>query len=299
MEWFYFSILSTFLFALTNIFDKFVMSKVLRKPVPYTMLLGFYVSIFAVLIFLFQKVQFVFPESLIAIFFGIFWVGGVSFYSKALIKEEVSRVMSLFFTLPLVVTILATIFLKEILIPVQYLGIVLLVASGILISYKKSKGKFFIPSIKMILIAILFLSLYDIQRKYVLNVMSYWSLYFWNVVGINITSLFLLFIPTIRRDFIKLVKILKKTRLLYIMLGTETAAFLGDITFNIATSTTYVSLVVAIGPLQPFFVLLFMILISLFKPKILKEEINKKIVAIKLLSLVLLFLGTWLITMKG
>jgi drug/metabolite transporter (DMT)-like permease len=275
------------------------MSKVLRKPVPYTMLLGFYVSIFAVLIFLFQKVQFVFPESLIAIFFGIFWVGGVSFYSKALIKEEVSRVMSLFFTLPLVVTILATIFLKEILIPVQYLGIVLLVASGILISYKKSKGKFFIPSIKMILIAILFLSLYDIQRKYVLNVMSYWSLYFWNVVGINITSLFLLFIPTIRRDFIKLVKILKKTRLLYIMLGTETAAFLGDITFNIATSTTYVSLVVAIGPLQPFFVLLFMILISLFKPKILKEEINKKIVAIKLLSLVLLFLGTWLITMKG
>jgi len=299
MEWFYFAVLSTFLFALTNVFDKFVMSKILKKPIPYTMLIGFYTSIFAVLIFLFQKVQFVFPESPIAILFGTFWIVGIILYSKAIIKEEVSRVMSLFFILPIFVTILAAIFLKEILIPMQYLGIVLLVASGILISYKKSKGKFFISSIKIILLSILLLSAYDVQRKYVLNAMNYWSLYFWNVLGINITASLLLFIPSIRRDFIELVKKLKKVSLLHIMLGSEIAAFLADISANIAISTTYVSLVVALGPLQPFFLLLFMIFISLFKPKILKEEIGKKTMALKFFSLILLFLGTWLITMKG
>lgn len=263
------------------------------------MLLGFYISIFAVIIFLYQKVQFVFPESLIAVVSGACWIGCVALYSKALIKEEVSRVISIFFTIPLFVAILAAIFLKEILTPMQYVGIVLLVASGILISYKKSKGKFFIPSLKIILIAILLSSIYDIQKKYVLNVMNYWSLYFWNVVGINITALLLLFIPSIRRDFIKLVKTLKRTRLLYVLVGSETSAFFADISFNVATSMTYVSLVAAIGPLQPFFVLLFMVFISSFKPKILKEEINKKIILLKLISLILLFLGTWLITMKG
>lgn len=299
MEWLYLAIFSTFFYAITNIFDKFVMSKVLKKPIQYTMLIGLYVLIFATLVFLFQKVQFIFPESLIAMFFGTFWMVGIIFYSKSLIKEEVSRVMSLFFTIPLFVTVLAAVFLEEILIPVKYLGIILLVASGILISYKKTKGKFFIPSLKIILISVLFLSIYDIQKKYILNSMDYWSLYFWNVTGIGITSLLLLFIPSIRKDFIKLVKLLKKTRLLYVMLGSETMAFAGEILTNMAISMSYVSLVIAIGPFQPAFLLLFTILISLFRPKILKEEVNRKTMAVKLISLILLFAGTWLITMKG
>jgi hypothetical protein len=64
----------------------------------------------------------------------------------------------------------------------------------------------------------------------------------------------------------------------------------------IAISLGYVSLVSAISGLQNLFVFVYMLMLSLFLPNILKEEITKGIVLLKLSAVILMFFGTWLIT---
>ena len=64
-----------------------------------------------------------------------------------------------------------------------------------------------------------------------------------------------------------------------------------------AVSLGPVSLVVPISAVQPFFVLLYSIFLTKFAPNILKEEITKETLFMKLSAIVLVFIGTLLIVM--
>jgi uncharacterized membrane protein len=69
------------------------------------------------------------------------------------------------------------------------------------------------------------------------------------------------------------------------------------ILFNvIAISVGYVTLVNALSSVQPFFVLLFTVLLSVFFPHLLKEDLGKSIISIKILAIALMFVGILLIT---
>ena len=76
----------------------------------------------------------------------------------------------------------------------------------------------------------------------------------------------------------------------------EGTYILGTLFSLIATSLGYISLVSALSGLQTFFVFVYMLILSLFLPNILKEETTKGIVLLKLSAVILMFIGTWLIT---
>jgi len=76
----------------------------------------------------------------------------------------------------------------------------------------------------------------------------------------------------------------------------ESLNLLGVLFITIATSIGYVTLVNALSSIQPFFVLLFTVLLSIFYPSILKEELSKSIIFLKILAIVLMFSGAILIT---
>jgi drug/metabolite transporter (DMT)-like permease len=296
MEWFYFVLLSALLFGITIIVDKFFLGKVTKKPLAYTMFLGLLLSSFAFLLLVLRTVSFVSPYSFIGLIPGLLWIISVYFYSKSTIKEEISRVSSLLFTSPIFVAILSFIFLREVLVLHQYLGIVLLISSAILISYQKIKGKIsMINSLKFIFISAFLIAVENIINKHILFGISYLSVYFWNSFGTLIGILFLLTFTKVRREFIDLVKTFRHKKLLPIFAVSEPMAFFAYISFNFALSLGKVSLVSAIGPVQAFFVFLFTLFLSIFRPRILKEEINKSTILIKLLAILLLFVGTWLV----
>jgi len=73
-------------------------------------------------------------------------------------------------------------------------------------------------------------------------------------------------------------------------------ALFGILFSIIATSISYVTLVNALSSVQPFFVLLFTVLLSIFFPHIIKEEINKSIMFLKVLAIILMFIGVILVT---
>jgi len=61
-------------------------------------------------------------------------------------------------------------------------------------------------------------------------------------------------------------------------------------------SLGYASLVSALSGLQNFFVFVYMLLLSLFVPTILKEDTGRNVVVLKIAAISLVFVGTWLIT---
>lgn len=295
MEWWVFALLAPAFWALNNVVYKFLMTKKFRSYFSMLFYLVLVDAIFAVFIFLATPISFQFPYSLFALLDGLRPLVAFWFYSKALMQEEISRVISLFQLIPIFVVILSTIFLNEILGIHNYFGIALIVIGSILISYKKSKGKKSLSSALGFMIAFDFIiAIFTIFEKYLLSYLDYWSLLFWSVIGTFTSVLFLLSFAKAREELATIIPLVGKKGVLVTFLG-EGLSFVGTIFGFIAISLVSVSLASALFGLQPFYVFVYMLIVSIFLPQILKEEISKSVIALKISAIALMFIGTWLI----
>jgi uncharacterized membrane protein len=210
-------------------------------------------------------------------------------------KEEASRIISLMYTFPIFVVILSSLFLNEYLNVQKYLGIILLVASAFLVSYKKMGKKFTVSiTVALILFYAFGSASLKVLTKYALYSIDYWSFFYWSLVGDLIGALLLLLSFRIRKNFIRhMLEIDKKTFL--IVLIADVAVWIGYLFLFIATSLGQVSLVTALMSIQPLIVFIFTIILTVRKPKILKEEINKTSLLLKSMAVILILVGSYLI----
>jgi uncharacterized membrane protein len=257
--------------------------------------MGIFSIVLCAVLFVFFKPILVFPYSGIALFGGFLWGLYYFIYSKILLKEEVSRVICLVSISPIIVTLLAGIFLKEIFDVTKYIGIVLLVISGLLLSHKKKGGRIrIIDSLKFVLILILLFSFSQIIDKFVIGEIGYWPLYFWTCFGVFLTTIPVLLINKVRTSFVNSLKKMRKKDL-SIWFIAELFGIFGSIAYYLAVFLGQISLVSAIGSLQPFFIFIITIFLSIFFPKILKEELNRYNILMKSIAIVAVFIGTWLL----
>ena len=81
-------------------------------------------------------------------------------------------------------------------------------------------------------------------------------------------------------------------RVIGIMSLSESLTVIALFFFTIAVSLGPVTLVNSVGALQPLFVLMIAVLFSHFWPHIMKEEIDRHTVALKVVAIVLMIAGT-------
>jgi len=258
--------------------------------------MGFIDVIFAVIVCLVNPVSFIFPYVLFAMAVGLMPLLAFWFYSKALMVEEISRITPLFQFIPIFVVLLSVIFLNEILSVQRYFGVAIILIAAVLISYRNSKsGKSLSSALKFMIPFSLVLSVHSILEKLLLTHIDYWSVFFWNLLGAFCGILFLLSFSKPRREFTETVHTVGKSAFFVVLVG-EAVYFLGTICWLIAASMGYVSLVSAFAGLQHFFVFIYVLLSSLFVPKLLKEEMTRGVIALKISAIALMFAGTWLVT---
>ncbi len=125
--------------------------------------------------------------------------------------------------------------------------------------------------------------------------MEYPSYLFWNFIGTLIIGFLLFCFPKIRGNFLNDIKKVGRTVLFWRILNTS-MGLIAIIFYYIAISIGLVSLVAAISSVEPFFVFIFTLLLSIFVPRILKEDIGKGAVTTKALAIILIIVGTLLIT---
>lgn len=296
MEWLVFALLCPAFWGLNNVLYKFLMTKKFRGYFPMLSFMGLADAILVSVVGLINPATFVFPYTFFAMGVGLLPLIAFWFYSKALMLEEISRITPLFQFVPIFVTLLSVIFLSEILTAQRYLAVAIIIIASVLISYRNSKtGTSISAALKFMVPFTLILAVHSILEKFLLAHMDFWSVFFWNIAGAFCGILFLLTLSKPRREFTETIHTAGK-RGFFVMFVGEGVYFLGSMCWLVAASMGYVSLVSAFAGLQHFFVFIYVLLLSVFLPQHLKEELNRGVIVLKVSAIALMIVGTWLIS---
>lgn len=124
MPWQLLTILAVFIFTVTTIIDKFLLTKWIKNPIIPPLFFGPLGLLTSFIIYLFYGFSYLGGMNIVlALIAGVIYMFGEFLYYKAVKLEEISRVIPLVYLSPLFVLILAAIFLGEIFTPLKYLGI--------------------------------------------------------------------------------------------------------------------------------------------------------------------------------
>ena len=294
MEWYVFALLAPAFWALNNVFIKFLITNKFKTNFPLIFTVVSMDAVFAILVPTFAPVFASFPYSVFALTAGLMPLLAFWFYSKALMKEEVTRIITLFQLIPVFVVSLSVVFLNEVLGVQKYFGIILIVTASILVSYKKSSKTLFSSAIKFMIPFGVIIAAYTILDKALLGYMNYWSVFFWNVLGTFCGAITLLSVSKLRKEITQTFLAVEKRTVITTFIG-EGLYVIGTICSLVALSLTDASLASSLFGLQPFFVFFYTLFLSIFLPKILKEETSKSIISLKISAIALMFVGTWLV----
>ena len=291
-DWVLLTIVATVLWAGTNILDKYILSKLVNNPLLpliFSCCIGFIAAI--IIFFLTKGTPLPFNYILVTLAAGVCYTVAISLYFKAVLIEDISKIVALWYLTPLFTALFSAIFLHEVFTFQKYLGLVFLVVGAFMIELKEFH---FTPSkgLKLMIISSVFLAVNYVAIKYALDQSDFWTVFAWARFGSFVGLIPFVYIQRqiIIRSLAQLPK--KAAILMSVSEGTGTA---GIVFITAAAATGYATLVNAFSSIQPLFVLIFSIILSLFFPAILKEVFTKKTAARRLLAIVCMVVGAMLV----
>ncbi len=291
-NWVYFVLIAQGIWSITSLIDKFVISKgYIKNPLVYIVLNGLmnFLLIFLLPFAGFESLKI--TDLLIGLFGGLVFSIGIAVYYKAVQYEEISRIVVIGQLGPIFVLILSYLFLGETLTKNDFVGFLFLVCAGMVVSYKKIDGSFKLSKVFTLMILSIFLtSISLIVAKHIYNITSFWSAFLWlRVTGF--TALLALLLPSVRKNALETFKAMKP-KIKGLMIFKMIIDFSSFTFAGYALMKGPTSLVAALSSsLLPLFVFLLAVFISIYLPKIVKEQINKKTILTKLLAIALIIVG--------
>lgn len=275
------------------ILDKILRTKHINDSVILTMLFG--ISNFILFLFIVPFIKIGFPGIfyfLLCILTGILTLAALIPYFKALSFEDASRVIPLWQTTPLFTLLFAFIFLGERLTLNHYIGFPIILVGGILISIVKIEGVFRVSkAFWLMLLSSISFAVFEVTIKFIYSNVDYWTSTFYVLFGFFISSLFLLFIKNYRKMLKELVLESKIKIITILIVGGSLTGLIGRLLCFLAITLGPISIISVLGGFEPLFVLIYASILSIWLPKILKEEINRKVLFIKIIAMFLMFTG--------
>jgi len=296
MSWVLFALGAAFTFALTNVIDKFILSKWIENELIPVVILGFVGLVFAGFVYFFRGFSFLsWVNVVLAFLAGVVSILFMVFYFRAVQVEEVSRVVPLFSFVPVFTAVLAAFFLGEIFSVERYFGVVLVVAGSLFVSVRSLSDLRWLRlgrAFWFMVLAAFFSAVFGVMVKYLLEFSDYLTVFSYTRLGavVAVIPLFYFYLPdlkdTVRKHEGSAVSLISFNGLLGIL-----AALL----MTIALSIGYATLVNTLGGIQPFFVLFLTVFLSLFFPGVLEEELDRVTVVVKVFSISLMLVGVYLV----
>ncbi len=298
MTWLLVIILAYFLLAVSVFGDKFLLTGGISNPKVYS----FYVGILGAFVLILIPFGFFFPplpQIFLAFLVGALFILGLYLYYSLVKEFEVSRIApAIGGFIPIISLILIFLFSQgqAVLSLKDIISFSLLTLGSVLIVIEKSKnilGKSLIFSLG----AAFYFALYFVLAKFVYTYLGFINGFIWIRIGGFLMALFFLFSKEVRSQvFVKLKPSGLKTTVIF--LGNQIAGGLGSFLQNWAIALTplvFVAFINALQGLQYVFLLLFTILFSLKLPSLLKEEFSKKIIIQKIVAILLISGGLFLL----
>ncbi len=297
MSWLTIAILAYLILAGASMADKYLLTARIPDPKVYAFYSGFFSTLIVVII---PFIDFQIPSPF---FIFLSLVSGASFFIalfyfyKTLKSFEVSRVVPAIGALiPLFSLILAYISsrgeatLKSVEIP----AFLFLIIGSFMINYERKKS-ISLKSLASSTITSFFFSFHFIVAKHVYMVYPFWTTMIWvSVGGFIMAMIFFILFEDIRREiFVNRVTFQKRTASFFLL--SKVAAGAGGLLQNwaifLAPSVATVAIINGLQGSQYAFLLIMTVFLSIKFPCIIKEEISKRIIFQKTLSIFLIMAG--------
>ncbi len=300
--WFFLAFVPAIFWAMINIFDKVFIDRYLKDVFSFTFftnILSPILLIVLIIVFGFEIVGIYYVLLAFLAAFGYIFTN--IFYARALGLEEASKVIPLF-SLTVIFTVIYDFFIFSEAISLFWLLSICLIVFWVfaLVSDKLSL-KIFKP--RRVLFLMFFASFsYSITlltAKLFLESYSFYVFITYQVFFQIIICLSYLFFKPIRKKLARTMEGIGKKRVYLLMWVNQvldsTALFVMQFTLSIWVS----SYVFAVSMTQYIFVLLFTTFFTLLFPKILKEELDKKIFAKKSVSIIMIIVWVIMVELLG
>lgn len=230
---------------------------------------------------------------------GLLYMIATYLYLRALQQEEATAIAPLFQTSTLFTYVLAYFVLHETLTLPRIAGGLLVMASTAVIAYDPDRThKFKLTVVRLILTCTAMMAMSSVIFKFFAIKDSFWPVMFWNFAGQAVFGGAMLAAPYFRREFMSMFA-KNPGPVIGINAANELINLGGGLAARYASLLGPISLVQAIGGTTSFFVFMFGILISLFAPKLGREDLSKGSLMQKAIAVVLVIAGVTLIGEAG
>lgn len=297
MPWLFFAIAAPALYGISNFIDKFLVEKRISDPLVLNVLGGGSSFIFGLIILIVRGFPLLGPFQMVLIIIsGALVEFALLPYYKALALDDTSRVVPLFQAIPIIVLVLSYVFLGESLSSLQFIGFFAILIGGFILSLEKLNLRVFElrKSFWYMILADFIFAVAFIILKFVITPVNFWtSIAYELIAGEAVVIIILSFRNYRSRVFEQLRKLNISSWL--VASSSELVYLLGRISWFYAFALASASLVSVMLGFQPFFVLLLGLILSLWFPKIIEEDITKPTILVKLASIVLIFAGVWFV----
>ncbi len=298
MSWLLLALLAPALYSVSSFIDKYVIEQKVKSFATLTILGGcvalpFALGIFAVRGFTVYPLE----QTILILLAGIGMELSLLPHYKAISLDDISTVTPVFQIIPVFVLILSYVFLGEQLTAEQFIGFWIVITGAFLLSRDKPNGTIFAikKSFGWVMLAGILWAVPAIIFKFVTVQQGFWDALAYEFLGVSIGAFILFLIPRFGKGFIYDVRNVSGG-VWGILLSNEFIYLIGRLFgFYAIAVAPAIALVSALNGTMPLFTLVFGIILSVWFPYIVKEDIRKAVVAHKLVAILLIGAGMWLI----
>ncbi|MBU0457856.1 DMT family transporter [Patescibacteria group bacterium] len=292
--WFFFALISPFLWAFTNILDSSIRRRYIRND--YFMMWTSAILRLPIFLLLLLIYGFEFPGwgvGIGMILAGVLWTAMFVPYLRALEFEEPSRVALFLQMISIFSLILAFIILGESLTVKQSIAFSVIFVGGLLAAIKYLENVWhFSRAFWLILIASLFWSVSDVLFKlFSYGFSSFINAFSWFLFGSISAGFFVLLVPNLRKNILTFKVNTVPIRGWTMQCISVLIGVIGSITFAYALTLGKVALTSVLVQTQPLFVLILTLILSRIFTDIDKEDISPTALLFKVLSFVIIMIG--------
>jgi drug/metabolite transporter (DMT)-like permease len=303
MYWLIYAFSGPILWALSTHIDKYLVERYFKQGsvavlMVFTAIIG---ALALPIIWLFQPGAVALDPQSIAVITvsGILYMSAIYFYLQALQTEEASTIAPFFQAAAIFGLILGYFVLGEKISIIQIIGILSIIAGSVILSLRfgQSTSRVKTRMVILMLTCALAIALSSLIFKFFAVRDEFWTTTFWNFAGQALFGVILMLIASNRLQFKRMMRS-NSGAVLSVNIVNELINLGGNLGLRYALLLAPLAIVQAISSTTLFFVLFFGIVLSLFFPRLGREEIGIASLMQKIIATILVFAGVLLINQQ-
>lgn len=297
MDWLYLALLTPLLWSIVVLIDDNLLHHVYKGPYLGAIISGLFGALPLISLLWLDTQPTTLPVILSATSAGFLTIIYYFFYFRALEKESPSIVIALMSITPLVLPFFAYTFLGEQLTVNQMWGFMIVLGASFLLAVTDVRKFKFSPALIPVTLAAVLYAAVSLAIKYVYENTNFYTGYMYFALGMGLGALFYIYVMLYARQKQVLKGIIHKNNLkiLIVLVIAEAVNVSAEFFQGLAISKGPVSLVKAVGNIQPVYMLLIAILLYPFFPKFFREAEDGGI-GIKLFLMLVITAGVYVTT---